>query len=200
MAVRDLTGQHFGRLTAIKIDPDKVGKKGDKYWICKCDCGNIKSIRGCNLTSGGSQSCGCLHKEKISNDIIGQRFGKLVVLRDSGKRTSSRGKIYSCQCDCGKICEIARNSLIQKSTKSCGCFKGSAAEEEIEELLKKNNIPYEREYKFSNCYNPKTNYPLKFDFYIDNKYLLEYDGKQHFEATGAWSTKEHLKKLENEIR
>lgn len=30
------------------------------YWNCKCDCGNIKILRGGNLKSGRVKSCGCL--------------------------------------------------------------------------------------------------------------------------------------------
>ena len=32
-------------------------------WLCKCDCGNIVSIRGYSLRSGNTQSCGCIQKE-----------------------------------------------------------------------------------------------------------------------------------------
>ena len=56
----DLTGQKFGYLTALKKAPSK-GKK--TYWTCKCDCGNIKDIQTSHLTSGATQSCGCLKNE-----------------------------------------------------------------------------------------------------------------------------------------
>ena len=44
-------------------------------------------------------------------------------------------------------------------------------------LLLKNNISFECEKIFPTCKNPKTNYPLRFDFFVDNKYLIEYNGK-----------------------
>lgn len=61
--LRDLTGQRFGRLTVI----ERTENKG-KYvmWRCRCDCGKEITTRGYNLTSGGSQSCGCYNKERSS--------------------------------------------------------------------------------------------------------------------------------------
>ena len=54
----DLTGKRFGRWTAIKKDPEN-----NRKWICKCDCGNIKSVFVTNLTSGKTLSCGCKIRE-----------------------------------------------------------------------------------------------------------------------------------------
>jgi hypothetical protein len=55
----DITGQRFGKLTAVRVDSEN--KNGDgTYWICKCDCGNEKSILGKKLRDGVSHtSCGC---------------------------------------------------------------------------------------------------------------------------------------------
>lgn len=69
MCTEDLTGQRFGRLLVIGRGDDYIcpdGRRRDR-WICKCDCGNIKSIRRTCLKSGDTQSCGCLCKEKLSN-------------------------------------------------------------------------------------------------------------------------------------
>ena len=60
----DLTGRTFGRLTVLKRDKDR-SKPGRTYYLCKCKCGNKKSIRSDGLTSGDSKSCGCLQKENI---------------------------------------------------------------------------------------------------------------------------------------
>ena len=50
----------------------------------------------------------------------------------------------------------------------------------IENLLEKNKIPFEQEKIFSNCKFPNSNGYARFDFFVDNKYLIEYDGIQHF--------------------
>ena len=54
----DLTGQAFGRLTVLSraMLPDK---NHGSYWLCRCECGQEKTIRGYDLTKGLSQSCGC---------------------------------------------------------------------------------------------------------------------------------------------
>ena len=53
----DLTGQRFGRLTVVAC----VGTDGhgNAVWECKCDCGNVTSVRSQNLRNGATRSCGC---------------------------------------------------------------------------------------------------------------------------------------------
>ena len=42
----DLTGQRFGKLTVIKFSKDvQSGNRKRKYWLCRCDCENIKKVR-----------------------------------------------------------------------------------------------------------------------------------------------------------
>jgi hypothetical protein len=55
-------------------------------------------------------------------DIIGQRFGKLVVesLESNGKKRGSYPK-FKCKCDCGKYTYLSRSTLRSGNTKSCGC-------------------------------------------------------------------------------
>ena len=60
----------------------------------------------------------------------------------------------------------------------CNLSKG---EGEISLWLDNNNIDYVHQFKFPDCRNPKTNWQLKFDFYVPSKNtLIEYDGPQHF--------------------
>jgi hypothetical protein len=58
-------GKKFGRLTVI--DKGHTDKNGHIYWVCKCECGNEKEVSGTNLKEGRTQSCGCLHKEIVSD-------------------------------------------------------------------------------------------------------------------------------------
>jgi len=57
----DLTGQRFGRLVALHQDIRE--KPGRAYWVCLCDCGKETTVRGGNLRSGDTRSCGCLSRE-----------------------------------------------------------------------------------------------------------------------------------------
>lgn len=61
----DLTGQRFGRWTVLEKAPSRPMGSG-AYWVCKCDCGNIKQVNSQILRNGRSQSCGCLHYEQQS--------------------------------------------------------------------------------------------------------------------------------------
>lgn len=54
-------------------------------------------------------------------DLTGQRFGRLVALRDVGSKNQLR--IWEFQCDCGKIIQIAGRRAVSGNTKSCGCQK-----------------------------------------------------------------------------
>lgn len=61
----DITGQKYGRLTALKEVPSN--NKGT-MWMCRCDCGNIKTVYLGHLRMGRIKSCGCLQNEaRIEN-------------------------------------------------------------------------------------------------------------------------------------
>mgnify|MGYP001771151571 CR=1 FL=1 len=61
MPVKDMTGKTFGRLHVFARSEN--GKNGQAYWICKCECGNIKRVSGYKLRSGNTRSCGCYRDE-----------------------------------------------------------------------------------------------------------------------------------------
>ena len=58
-----LKGMRFGRITVI--DRVENTSKGSSVWLCVCDCGKTVNIKGTNLVSVGTKSCGCLAIEKM---------------------------------------------------------------------------------------------------------------------------------------
>lgn len=68
MKVKDITGQQFGRLTVLYRLHNN--HKKDAYWLCVCDCGNLKEVRLDHLQNGNSKSCGCLAKEITSKRSV----------------------------------------------------------------------------------------------------------------------------------
>lgn len=60
----DLTGQRFGRLVVLEFSG--YDKNHKALWNCKCDCGEQKVVRANELRSGKTHSCGCLHKQQLS--------------------------------------------------------------------------------------------------------------------------------------
>ena len=200
----DLVGQKFGKLTVLYEIKEK--ENYETIWHCKCDCGNECNILGKSLKSGNTKSCGCLAKEltikrnqeraKLQMLPKGTKFGKLTIIKLLDERDKHGHTIYQCQCDCGNITNVDRINLVGGHTMSCGCSKISKGEFLIEQLLIQNNIPFEKQKTFENCKFEDTNYFAKFDFYIDNKYIIEFDGIQHFKVTGGWNNEEHLNKLQ----
>lgn len=47
MKIKDISGQRFGRLTALYR---LHNTKGRTRWLCVCDCGNLKEVYTCRLT------------------------------------------------------------------------------------------------------------------------------------------------------
>ena len=165
---------------------------------CQCDCGNIITVPSSYLIQGTTKSCGCLIKEKMREihlkKLVGQRFGNLTVLDFDEKLSDEKKRVYwKCKCDCGNIVSIQSWHLIGGKTHSCGCLKSSLGESVIKKILKQNNIKFKEQKSFSNCRFIDTNHLARFDFYIDNNYLIEYDGQQHFESVEYFGGEERFK-------
>ena len=63
---RNLTGQVFGRLTAIS-PTEKREKSGSIVWLCRCSCGSMTEASQNALSSGNVVSCGCRKRENDKN-------------------------------------------------------------------------------------------------------------------------------------
>lgn len=192
MAIIDLTGQQIGRWTVLYL-LDKRTKSRGAIWHCRCQCGNEKDVIGYLLTSGQSKSCGCLHRERVATelggwnfmDLAGQRFGKLVAIEPIRSKNWGHTK-WVCKCDCGNTTTVDIGNLRSGKSRSCGCTL-SHQEENIIKMLNDNNIPFEYQYEFANLPNKQ------FDFYINNQYIVEYDGEQHFKyGKSGWADKDKL--------
>jgi len=63
----DMTGKKFGMLTVVRY------ARKDRHrlvmWLCKCDCGNEKEIRGQSLRRGYTESCGCIKREGLGKGV-----------------------------------------------------------------------------------------------------------------------------------
>ncbi len=58
-------------------------------------------------------------------DLVGQKFGRLTVLKQAIYSEGIRkGKIYwLCRCDCGKTISVLSSCLKRGGTLSCGCYR-----------------------------------------------------------------------------
>jgi len=69
----NISGEKYGRLTVIEYDYTN-SKNGRFKWVCKCECGNIKSIDGHSLRKGLTKSCGCIKIEQ--NKALNTKHGE----------------------------------------------------------------------------------------------------------------------------
>lgn len=181
----DLKGQRFNHWEVLEFDKTKKGKTA--HWICRCDCGTIKSVCSTSLRNNSSKSCGC-EKAKAARENngkfineVGNRYGKLVVLKKEEELSILKHRAYwVCRCDCGNITIVSSKCLRNGHTLSCGCISRSIGEENIEKILKINNINFLSEYpvKIDNKY-------YRFDFAILKngkvQRFVEFDGIQHYD-------------------
>lgn len=87
----DLTGQTLGRLTVL----ERVTGRRQAMWRCRCACGSERIVRSDNLRSGSTTSCGCLHAEVVSREVVTYSGAHQRVRRLRGKAAD-----YPCA-DCG---------------------------------------------------------------------------------------------------
>ncbi len=67
MGRKDLAGLKFNRLTVERFE--KVDNGGNAMWLCKCDCGKEKIVRGYELTSGSTKSCRMFAKREGKQNL-----------------------------------------------------------------------------------------------------------------------------------
>ena len=125
----DLTGYRFGKLKVKKLI--RIGSHGKEY-LCKCDCGNEKIIRGSVLTSGKQKACGCLigksnkgnfNTDKIKSKI-GERYGRLIIIDFIPVLTNGKSRGYKtiCECECGNKTTQQYADIKKGKVISCGCW------------------------------------------------------------------------------
>lgn len=202
---KDLLGKTFNFLTVIELTEERK-RKTNLVWLCKCKCGKIITATTSDLIQERVKSCGCLQKEKVkatniarskNKELVGKRFGLLTVIDIKSSFTRGKPVLMICKCKCGNIVKTTYGNLTSGNSTSCGCLK-SKGEEKIASLLREYNISFIQQKTYENCRNIKTNYLLFFDFYIENNFLLEVDGIQHFQVISGWDDNEQLFKERQE--
>lgn len=126
----DETGNRYGSLTVLYRAPSEKGKPAK--WHCICDCGNEKDILGTMLRNGTTKSCGCLQRKRAAESniartggsILGQKFGRLLVLEEYllPQKNGKNQRFCKCKCDCGEIVEVSASHLKSGHSQSCGCY------------------------------------------------------------------------------
>ena len=113
-------GQTFGELTILKIVDSKENSKLVRRCECRCSCGKITMPQVSVVINGYIKSCG--HTRRMDyNQLIGQTFGELTILKIVDSRENSRlVRRCECRCSCGKITNPRVTTVTNGFIKSCG--------------------------------------------------------------------------------
>lgn len=202
--MENLIGNRYNRFIVIGKDDKKY------YWICKCDCGTVKSVRSDHLKSGATKSCGCKTRENASKlgkrtsdkisgwnfeDITGKRFGRLTVKGLYEKGNNKKSPLWLCKCDCGAETIVAGTNIRIGHTTSCGCAT-SQWEEKIGRILTANGLHFTKNKTFNTC-RFENGTLAKFDFYVESEFIVEFDGEQHEKPVKLWGGVDEYEKMKH---
>lgn len=90
--MKNLAGQRFGRLTAIKPVDAPTAKRTTYKWLCVCDCGNVSTVSANALTTGKTKSCGCAQTEAVKNLYVGDTAPCKLNEKENPRKTNTSGR------------------------------------------------------------------------------------------------------------
>lgn len=114
----DFTGRKFNRLTILKDGEPFLegGKKKRRTVVCRCDCGQEKTILLKSVKTGRTKSCG-----GCKENLMGKQNGFLRVIEDLGSN-GNNNRLLKVECgNCGGTKEMV-TAIFNKRT-HCGCIK-----------------------------------------------------------------------------
>lgn len=103
-----------------------VSSSRKRSFLCRCLCGRERRIAGSALLRGASTSCRCR-----GNVVIGQRFGRLTVLKPSDQAHPGKKRSWLCACVCGRQVAVLHVNLRSGRTASCGCLERERSAERL---------------------------------------------------------------------
>lgn len=131
---KDRAGDKHGRLTVIS----HAGKdrRNKHLWLCLCDCGNEKVVVSDNLSSGKSNSCGCLKAEVLARNgnqygIYEDREMALLKVQYSHLRRRNQLKGFSDVLGFDDFCLLSKSPC-----KYCGAEHSKEIEDRLNESKK----------------------------------------------------------------
>jgi hypothetical protein len=113
---KDETGKKYGRLTVLHLDGVK---KKQPFFVCQCACGKELSVRGANLRSKNTKSCGCSRRKSGPRGVT--MCGQFVF----GKADpSSKTSLFVTGCKfCGRCDQHKEKKLRHRNALLCPCLR-----------------------------------------------------------------------------
>lgn len=165
-----LVGNTYGKWK-VMYPTEKV--KNNRKYVCYCSCGTVRAVNAASLRANRTLSCGCLGQNANGIKLEpGMTWGTIKILEDTGRRTLKGEIIFRCEDSDGVIFEEKSTNIKNGNTKSAGLSSG---ELQIYRLLKGSGHTIEPHYKIQ-----LGDFIGTFDFFVDSKYIVEFDGQQHF--------------------
>ena len=127
--IHGVIGKKYGKWTPISY----FNKGKRRFYVCRCDCGNVFDVNSSSLKSLDSTQCRLCGQFKITkstkeryqsewslikDSFIGRTFGEWTII---GTLEESKGgkHIFICQCSCGNQKEMQRGSFFYGNSKMC---------------------------------------------------------------------------------
>lgn len=120
---KDETGNKYGKLAVLRFEGMR---KGQPFFICLCQCGRQVSVRGANLRSGNTTSCGCSRRKTMPKKrgriqmqtVCGVHVWGRVKHPDSGRTVCFTSCIL-----CRRIGYYTERKLRNRKALTCDCYK-----------------------------------------------------------------------------
>lgn len=213
-----LKGQSEKRLTLEYVrtfieENSKCILKSQKYLnnsqklLLLCGCGSEFTTTFDKFSSRNKRQCNSCSSKEISEKQLFtfeeveeyiEKFGQELV------STEYKGVEHPLEirCSCGKHYKQSLTLFKVSKTKLCPtCGKGmSWGERVIESILSENNLIFTPQKTYPHLVGDLSNHKLRYDFHIihDNKdYLIEYDGRQHYEPIEWFGGMDSFKRQQN---
>lgn len=124
------------------------------------------------------------HKLKDYSYLVGQRFGKLVVIEANVPIVVSTGRRSGCRvrCDCGVEKIVSTNLLTNNGVRSCGCLAHESRLQQKGKRLKLNHYDLSGEYGIGYCTNTGREFYFDLEDYdkISNYHIWECKSKSGY--------------------
>ena len=194
-----LSNYQFSKLIVLFRGPNGSSSTPRWWCICLCESHNIRLVSGQDLKSGHTTSCGCYNKAQISvarrTNYTNQVINQYTCLFPTDQRDKKGDILWMIKCNKHNWTGYYAPTNLFKGNPCPFCNVKSKGEQKIAKILQNNNIPFVREVTFQDCRSPK-NRKYPYDFYVNDSWLIEYDGNIHFTSGGVrgWNTRESFQK------